>query len=84
MTTKRKVTVKVSRVVEYTDVIEIDEDDYLLWNDGHPDTDEAMKEYLEAGDDVYDIIADVVDSGTKVDLGHPDDSIESVTREVTA
>lgn len=81
---KRRITVTVSRTVEYVDTIEIDEDDYLGWNEGHTDNDEAMKEYLEAGDDVLDIIGEVVESGTKVDRGTPDDIIERVTREVKA
>jgi hypothetical protein len=81
---KRRITVTVSRVVEYVDIIEIDEDSYLEWNEGHPDTNAAMKEYLEAGDDVLDIMASVVEYGTKVNVGAPDDEIVSVSREVTA
>lgn len=79
----RRITVTVAQSVEYIHTIEIDEDDYLLWNDGAPDTNEAMREFLEAGDDLCDILADVVASGTAVNGGNVDHEIVCVDRAVS-
>lgn len=60
----RKVNVTVVRSVEHTAEVAIDEDEFLEWLDGDEDTPEAVREFLEAGSDVDDIIHDVVEIGT--------------------
>ncbi|NCL74226.1 hypothetical protein [Rhodococcus sp. YH1] len=59
----RKVNVTVVRSVEHTAEVAIDEAEYLGWLDGDEDTPEALREFLEAGSDVDDIIRDVVELG---------------------
>lgn len=61
----RKVNVTVVRSVEHTAEMEIDEAEYLEWLDGDDDTPDAVREFLEAGSDIDDIIHDVVEIGTE-------------------
>ncbi|WP_343466502.1 hypothetical protein AAI421_18370 [Rhodococcus aetherivorans] len=67
----RKVNVTVVRSVEHTAEVAIDDAEYLEWLDGDDDTPEALREFLEAGTDIDDIIHDVVEIGTEsvVDSG---------------
>lgn len=59
----RTVIVTVVRSVEHTSDFDIDETEYLAWLDGDTDTPDAVREFLEAGSDLDDIIHAVVEFG---------------------
>ena len=77
--TTRLVKITASHAVEYTHATHIDEADYIGWLAGGDDTDDAMREYIDAGRDALDVIVGVIADGTP---GFEDSVLVSVVRVV--
>ncbi|WKK11918.1 hypothetical protein QYN14_25570 [Rhodococcus ruber] len=74
----RRVLVTVTETREHIALVDIDDTVYLTWLDGDDDTPAAVREFLEAGSDLDDIIDAVVADATPVtdigitDVTHPE------------
>jgi len=60
---ERQVMITVEVTTSYTAVDSLDERDYLDWLNGREDDDEAMLDYLNAGDTI-EIIGSIYDAAT--------------------
>ncbi|AUM16490.1 MULTISPECIES: hypothetical protein [Rhodococcus] len=69
----RRVLVTVTETREYIAPVDIDDTEYLTWLDGDDDTPAAIREFLEAGSDLDDVIDDITSSATPAtDIGITD------------